>query len=113
MVGSVATMRVSSVMVDPSSVRGTLKSTRMNTCLLAKSISRMVSLDMVSLSIVSGQSSVVGKDGIHLDFDAPGGIQQSGNNHHGGGRTHVREKLPVYAAHGFPIIYVGEKHPRA
>ena len=49
MVGSVATMRVSSVIVVPSSVSGTLKSTRMKTRLLASSISRMESLGMMCL----------------------------------------------------------------
>ena len=44
MVGSVAAMRVSSVISVPSSVSGTLKSTRMKTCLLASSMSRMESL---------------------------------------------------------------------
>src|ERR1035437_1123574 len=46
MVGSVATMRVSSVMVEPSSVSGTLKSTRINNFLLVRSMSRIVSLGM-------------------------------------------------------------------
>ena len=45
-VGSVATMRVSSVIVEPSSVSGTLKSTRMNSFLLVRSMSRIESFAM-------------------------------------------------------------------
>ena len=47
-VGSVATMRVSSVISLPSSESGTLKSTRMNTRLFLSSMSRMDSLAMMS-----------------------------------------------------------------
>src|SRR5208337_4065779 len=57
MVGSVATMRVSSVIVCPSSVRGTLKSTRMNTRLLVSSMSLIESLGM-DVPFVSCQYSV-------------------------------------------------------
>ena len=44
-------MRVSSVISLPSSVSGTLKSTRMKTRLFLSSMSRMESLGMVSSSV--------------------------------------------------------------
>jgi len=61
MVGSVALMRVSSVIAEPSSVSGTLKSARMKTRLLARLMSRIESLGMGASSKkgVRGQGSKI------------------------------------------------------
>src|ERR1035441_6105470 len=115
MVGSVATMRVSSVMVEPSSVRGTLKSTRINNRLLVRSMSRIVSLGMVrNLSEVLGTREVgVVDHSVHLDLDTPGGIEQRGNDNQSGGGTDFAEEFAMDAAHRFPIFSVSQEHAGA
>src|SRR6185503_3745829 len=105
MVGRVATMRVSSVMVEPSSERGTLKSTRMKTCLFLSSISRMESLDIKAF-----QGSGFRNHGVRFDFDAPTGVKQGCYHDHGGCGADSAEDFTVDAANSFPVFGVGEKH---
>ena len=54
------------------------------------------------------QGLLASDDGVHLDLDAPGGIEERGDDDHGGSGANVAEELAVDAAHGFPVFGMGE-----
>jgi hypothetical protein len=64
---------------------------------------------MESLGMVAFQGSGFrGQYGVHLDLDAPGGIEEGGYDDHGGGGMDGGREFAMHAAHGFPVIEVGE-----
>jgi hypothetical protein len=52
-------------------------------------------------------------DSVHFYFDAPGGVEERGDDNHGGCGTVGRKEFAVNAPDGFPVFSVGEIHARA
>jgi hypothetical protein len=49
-----------------------------------------------------------GDEGVGFDLDLPGGVEQGGDDDHGGGGPGDGEELAVDAAHGLPVAGAGE-----
>lgn len=58
------------------------------------------------------QASVIGDVCVGFDFDAPLGVEQSGDDHGGCGQD-ISEDFTVSAADLFPILCSGEEHAGA
>jgi hypothetical protein len=56
---------------------------------------------------------VTGEDGLGLDLDQPGGVEQGRHDHRGRGRADLAEDLAVRAGDLLPEPGVGEVHPGA
>ncbi len=57
---------------------------------------------------ISAWGILPGDAGVGFNLDAPGGVEQSGDYDHGGGRTDEREEFAVGSASGLPVFGVGE-----